>query len=321
MKYYLGIDGGGTKTAFILVNENLDLVNYCELGTCYYPKIGFNGLQSLMEKGIKILINDTIKKADIKAYACMSGYGDVEENKATFREAVTKGLGIETNFYSDAVNALFGSLAGKSGINIIAGTGCIAMGVDDFGNYAYAGGWHYLFSDEGSGYWLALKLLEEFSKQSDKRHKRTYLYKYLKGKLALEYDTDLNLLVEDSYHLDRSKIAKLSLFYNDLLKAQDEATLNICSRAVKEYIESIIAVKKDLKLENCLVSYSGGVFKNRYFVKMLKENLPKEFIFTEPVFDPLIGTIVLALKEKGIGLDNKIINKLQKLQNYLLNNK
>src|SRR5437764_3315818 len=53
---------------------------------------------------------------------------------------------------NDAVSALAGATASGQGIITIAGTGSIAFGRNASGRTARAGGWGYIFGDEGSGF-------------------------------------------------------------------------------------------------------------------------------------------------------------------------
>ena len=65
-------------------------------------------------------------------------------------------------------------------INILAGTGSMAISRNEEGQIIRCGGWSEFFSDEGSCYWLGIKALELFSKQADGRAEKSHLYKLIK---------------------------------------------------------------------------------------------------------------------------------------------
>lgn len=71
-------------------------------------------------------------------------------------------------------NALAGSLLGKQGIHVIAGTGSIGLGFDKDSYYVRSGGWHHLFGgDEGSGYWIGCQLIRHFTmRRTEEKKKR-----------------------------------------------------------------------------------------------------------------------------------------------------
>ena len=51
-RYYIGIDGGGTKTKF-LAGRGLDVIGEYTAGGCHYMQIGFDGVEELFRKGVK----------------------------------------------------------------------------------------------------------------------------------------------------------------------------------------------------------------------------------------------------------------------------
>lgn len=56
MKYYIGIDGGGTKTEFLLADENHKILSRTLRGSASYMQIGEGGLIDLLDEGIENLI-------------------------------------------------------------------------------------------------------------------------------------------------------------------------------------------------------------------------------------------------------------------------
>jgi N-acetylglucosamine kinase-like BadF-type ATPase len=61
------------------------------------------------------------------------------------------------------------------GVALIAGTGSLAYAVSPEGTSARAGGWGYLFGDEGSGYWIAIEGLRAAAHAADGRGPATKL--------------------------------------------------------------------------------------------------------------------------------------------------
>ncbi len=50
--YYLGIDGGGTKTAFVLIDNKGNKVAEIEKSTCHHLQVGIEGFENIIEQGI-----------------------------------------------------------------------------------------------------------------------------------------------------------------------------------------------------------------------------------------------------------------------------
>ena len=52
MKTYLGVDGGGTKTEFVLIDESGAVLARHQEGSAYYLEIGVDGLRAMLARGI-----------------------------------------------------------------------------------------------------------------------------------------------------------------------------------------------------------------------------------------------------------------------------
>ena len=46
--FFLGIDGGGTKTAFLLINENGDIIEAKTIATVSYKHVGMTGKRTFV---------------------------------------------------------------------------------------------------------------------------------------------------------------------------------------------------------------------------------------------------------------------------------
>ncbi|CAM3461447.1 hypothetical protein [Erysipelothrix anatis] len=57
--YYLGIDGGGTKTAFILTNQYGESIYRNTYPTIHYMQVGLNGITQIMKEGLNDLLSVT----------------------------------------------------------------------------------------------------------------------------------------------------------------------------------------------------------------------------------------------------------------------
>jgi len=67
----------------------------------------------------------------------------------------------------DAEIAHAGAFDGAPGILVIAGTGSVAFGTNEEGARARAGGWGYLFGDEGSAFWIAREAIVRAMRDED----------------------------------------------------------------------------------------------------------------------------------------------------------
>ena len=180
MARYLSVDCGGTKTAFLLCREDGTAEAGCILGPANYMVNGTDAVLSILKDGIlKVCMQAGIGQSDIAgAFIAIAGFGDVPGDVPVITRLVEEAFPrIPLAIGNDTENSLAGSLLGKQGIHIIAGTGSIGLGIDLDGKYIRSGGWHHLFGgDEGSAYWIGCQLLVHFTKQADGREEKTDLY-------------------------------------------------------------------------------------------------------------------------------------------------
>jgi len=75
---YLGVDGGGTKTRFALIDGDGRLLGEAELGTTYHPHVGQDGVHAVLTEGVaKVLGAANLTLADIGyAFFGLPAYGE-----------------------------------------------------------------------------------------------------------------------------------------------------------------------------------------------------------------------------------------------------
>ncbi len=305
--YFLGVDGGGTKTAYRLSDEEFNIISEYRGDTTNYQQCGFDGLTREIKNGVsKVLKLAGVKKEEVGfAFLGCGGYGDVVSDMEPARRAVEEAMdGIPFRLGNDIENAHAGALNGEDGINIIAGTGSIACGVSSaHKEMLRCGGWHhYIGSDEGSGYWIAQRMLHEFTRQSDGRDEKTELYQAIKDALQIgEDDGEIIKRVVDDWQFDRTKIASICPLIAELFDRGDPSAKMILDDAASELSELAVTLRRQLLFdddETVKVSGTGGVFNmGDRIIKPLSEKLSRHNMqFVPPVYEPDMGALILAKK-------------------------
>lgn len=318
---YLGVDGGGTKTAFILMDDSIGVIGYLETESCHYRQVGLEKFGEIIEEGIDKLCKEAhVNKEDISyGFLGLPGYGeskkameDMENIIGTILKAGTFKCG------NDVEVGWAGSLACNPGINIVAGTGAIAMGKDRRDNIARSSGWGPFCGDEGSAYWLGKKAIEVFTKEADSRLNKTPLYEIMKSDLRLKDDFQIIELLVDEYKMDREKIARLAVTLFKAAEAGDGYAEKIYKEAAQEYVlmaKSIIN-QLDFKSEDeILISYSGGVFKGeKYILGTLEEGLRtlnENCKLIKPILKPIIGAALYGMKLHQGTVSSELVERLK----------
>lgn len=316
--YYIGIDGGGTKTSFTLINEQGIKIGQYKTGTTHYAQIGFDGLKNVITEGVEeILKISNLSRDSIKGvFLGLPGYGEVKSVKLKIEEVVESIFSdIKYEIGNDVEVGLAGSLAGKDGINIVSGTGSIALGKDSTGTFARCGGWGDYVGDEGSAHWIGKRTLEVFSKEADNRLEKGDLYYNIREKLRIEDDFDIIDYVLNKIQKDRGKIAEFSSICYESALQGDKNAIKIFEEAAYELSLLVKMIVNKLNFdEEILVSYSGGVFNSGDMIlKPLKnELLDFNVRLIEPILGPDEGACLLAYKLAGNIVSETFIENLSK---------
>ena len=320
MSNYLSVDCGGTKTAFLLCNEEGERKAFCVLGPANYMVNGVENVMMVLRDGVERLCAQAgICLEEIRSgFIAMAGFGDVPDDIPELVRRVEELMpGICLVLGNDTDNAMAGSLPGGQGIHIIAGTGSIGLGCDRNRKRIRSGGWHHLFGgDEGSAYWIGCRLLQHFTKQADGREVKSELYSYMMEAYQLSSAEMLLDLVINRWEGKRERIASLSVHASELAKRGDTHALEIFAEAARELALIVRSIYVQGEFDAPLyISYSGGVFKAmEYLRKPFEEALTDiEHMIVKPRLSPVAGGILLALEQVGEELAKDGIENLGRL--------
>ncbi|WP_432510769.1 N-acetylglucosamine kinase [Kineococcus sp. SYSU DK001] len=303
MTYYLGMDGGGTKTAFVLVDADGAVVAQDLQPSCYYfGQGGLAPVERVVADGVAAVTAGVAADEIGFAFFAFPGYGEFSADVPALDALPEKVLGHRRYACgNDMVSGWAGSLGGRDGINVVAGTGSIAYGERE-GAAHRAGGWGELFGDEGSAHWVAVRGLSAFSRMADGREPRTALYDAVRAGLGITADLDAISVVLDRWQGRRAEVASLARTVTAAAAAGDPTALGIVRAAVAELlllVETTAAALGYRAGQGVPVSYSGGLFQapvvRETFATALAAS-PLRPTLVEPRYDPGHGSALYALR-------------------------
>jgi glucosamine kinase len=154
MKYYLGIDAGGTKTVGAIADEERELAR-AQTGTIKLMRTdsahALSNLQSLLDQ---LATSRGIGLHDI-AGICVGAAGFAVPTVTNWiRQSLETLTGCVPELCGDEEIALDAAFHGSPGVLVVAGTGSNIVGRNSKGETAHAGGWGPALADEGSGHWI-----------------------------------------------------------------------------------------------------------------------------------------------------------------------
>lgn len=262
---FLGVDGGGTKTRAVLLDDQLSVRGRGEGGPS-------NGSTQPLERAAKS-IRDAIEGALAEARRPLAdvagivlGLAGVEAPgpHARVLGSLASEYGAERVFLTtDGRVALAGATEdplGGPAVILMAGTGAIAHGRDAAGREARASGMGWLIGDEGSGYWMARRALEAVARELDGRGPATAIRSVLRERHGIDGPDALLAAVYRSGTLP----AGVAAYYPVVLEAAargDSVARAILGDAADELALAAVTVVRKLGLEggHFPVALSGGV--------------------------------------------------------------
>ncbi|MBB4823473.1 N-acetylglucosamine kinase-like BadF-type ATPase [Sporosarcina luteola] len=301
--YVLGIDGGGTQTTGIVIDESGRLHMYARTGRSNPNTLSRQAFARVMTDLMQMLSaqNPLIYGQVTCCFAGLAGVG--ESGKEEEVADLLSGLLPENTSIivrNDAFNALYAGTLGAAGIVQIAGTGSITFGVNQHGDTARSGGWGYLFDDEGSGFYIGNEALRHLFKAHDGRGQSTSLSHRLLHHFSVASIPDIIHVIYGEEH-PRSVIAPLSRYVVEEALEGDIVAKNIINAACGKMLESIEACRRQLFADKDVTTIilSGGVFTGadlcrQVVAEMAKIRLPT-VTFQTPQVEPVVGAALAGL--------------------------
>jgi N-acetylglucosamine kinase-like BadF-type ATPase len=316
---YLGVDGGGTKTTFVVLDRDGGIRAMHQGGSAYYLETGMEPLRAMINDGIASVLKAAGLGASDLEYAFVGLPVHGEDERTAELDELPAGTLARTRYAcgNDMVCGWAGSLACADGINVVAGTGSICYG-EYAGRRARCGGWGELFSDEGSAYWIVRHGLTLFSRMSDGRAERGPLYEVVREQMGARRDIELAAWVQAIIDRGRSHVAALAKLVRRAAELGDPQARRIFDLAGTELAEMVVATRRALAVPDAghlPVSHSGGVFAiGRLVTAPFKSALDAAgggYRLVQPRFAPVIGAALYAARCSGHPLGNAALAKLE----------
>lgn len=264
MSLFLGMDGGGTKTAFTLIDSDATVVSSHRQESLAWLTSSIPEIRSAVRTGVHAVLDRAgATRDDVDcAFFGIPGYGEDSTRTAALDDLGLAVLGHRRyRCGNDMISGWAGSLDGRDGINVTVGTGSIAYGAVA-GRSCRIGGWGELFGDEGSGYWVSVQALNAFSRMADGRQQPSVLHTMLREHMGLAEDLDAIGVVLTSWQGERRRIASLAPVVVAAAEARDDIARGILTEAADQVRQLASAAADRLGIDpssRVAVTISGGL--------------------------------------------------------------
>jgi len=298
MEYILGVDGGGTKTVALLGDLDGNVLARGMSGSSNANAVGFNAACLSLESAINMARKD--HSGEISAMCLgLAGAGRKEDIEQFQNWAVHQFPKTMVKVVSDAEILLMAGVPSGPALALICGTGSIVYGRTVTGELIRAGGWGYLFGDEGSGYAIGLAALREVMQAYDGRGPETLLSELVLERYGLHTPPEL---VHTIYSAEspRSTVATLSDLVEQAAGQGDSVAISILEESSRELARAIAAVFPKLGTSTVPLVITGGtILHGRYLKKAFNracETQRLAFTAVRYVAEPAEGALQLAWK-------------------------
>jgi glucosamine kinase len=295
---YLGIDGGGTKTTCVIVDEH-DVLGSATSGGSNITRWGEARAREALVAGVRqacAMASVDPRKIDSTCVG-LSGAGRPEVRDAVAR-MMSDIVGGHVRVVSDLETTLEAAFGGGPGVITIAGTGSIAYGRDAAGRTARSGGWGLAISDEGSGQWIGRAAIRAVLDAKDAGEEPPLLASILKAwKL-----TTLDELVRHANASPVPDFSSLAPLILEAASAGEDVAKSVLDKAGNELAGLARNVMRRLfaGTGSVPVAMSGGVFRQSERVRQVFYNIViAEFSQAHVqagVVEPVAGALALARK-------------------------
>jgi N-acetylglucosamine kinase-like BadF-type ATPase len=299
MKTFIGIDGGGTKTKVIAIDENMNIV--------FESVAGPTSIDTVPEKTTYRNLKSAFKDFDYESHdirGIFAGLGgivfDQDEKKVEniIRDVINSEQEILIKAKNDMVTALFSGLSYEKGMSMICGTGMVVYGVNNSKNHK-AGGWGHREGELGSAFHLGKELIMHTVRAFDGRKDLDDLARDCAKDIGLKETADIINIMNEIFD-SRTTIASLAPIVTKHANLGNSEAKKICDSATEELALAVRAVYKKLDFDEVTLVIVGSLGNSSgYFQETLHQKIMKisnKIQIIAPMIDPAEAAARMALR-------------------------
>lgn len=305
MSYYIGIDGGGTKTEAMIADEKMNILSRTVLGATNPNDVGVEGAVQILCCIIEELLCFADSDKDVYVCAGIAGAGSRSEEllcgvKASFND-------LKIKIVTDALLPIYSELGGADGASIISGTGSVCFAVKD-GVLHRIGGWGYLIDGGGSGFNVGREVIESALRYYDRRGGSEYLYRRASELCGSPIENS----IPEIYAGGKPYIASFAPLAFEGDASGDTECKHIKERLLCSLGEYISTAHKLIGAPFTVVLNGGMITSSAELVKALSEKCPSDVTLRVASARPVFGALIGAMQYAGHSIaDERDISKLR----------
>ncbi len=296
MAYYIGIDGGGTRTTAVLGDERSVLAEVAAGGS-NITRLGEEKTREVLHQVIhEVCAKAKVSPAEVQRVVAGLAGAPRERARNALLKILSEAVHADIYLTDDIEISHQAVFDGAPGIIVESGTGSFAYGRNEHGETMRAGGWGFAVSDEGSGHWIGREAVASALRTHDRGGDATLMNAVLRAWNLKSMDD----LVTSANGTPPPEFAALFPAVASLADAGDQAARDALTRAGEELARLGITVAHRLFAARQPLHFAagGGVFRNSSLVyeafrTQVTASWPEAVVerFNTP---PVLGALALA---------------------------
>lgn len=288
-KYLLGIDGGGSKTDFLLCDLELNEVARRFSSRSNPNDIGIDAVLALLRENITALLDDSgVDKNDVTAaFAGIAGLTSCDYAKRVVDLLKELLPNAKVDALHDGINVLYSAFPEGDGVSIICGTGssCFVKRQNEIIRIGGYGSFDLL----GNGYEIGRRAIAHAVKTIDGRETEGILEELLHEKLGDDFLKALDSLLL----MTKDELARFTPLVFEAAEKGDANALQII-RENMEYIAQLINRAGDYFDSTYPVALAGGVLNADLSVTLISSMINPKASLTHNSLAPSFGAAAKA---------------------------
>ena len=245
MSFFLGVDGGGTRTRVAMVDETGRECARAEGPPTLVDPANPNATISVIAGLCREVASQGGADLPVAGlWAGIAGAGTDPQRSVVETALQEAGLSLRTAAGADAEATFHDAFPSGPGILLISGTGSIALGRKADGSRLRVGGWGLNLGDEGSGYRIGISALRALARGEDGRGVSTDLRDPVLKALGVAHPPDL---IKWMATAGKADVASLVPLVCEVAEAGDRAATIVIEKAVDDLVEHVRTLMRRLE--------------------------------------------------------------------------
>lgn len=292
-KKMIGIDGGGSKTEFILFDEDGTVYETLKLRACNPTAVGIDGAVAVLTEGIDHLRTEHPYIQGIFVGSAGFTTGGIGKKIAALLHK--KYPSIQIRCETDISNVFASAEGETASIAGICGTGTVVYGRKNNACVSYTG-WGYLLDRAGSGFHIGRDAITSALEDLEGLGETTILTALIENKLG----APLKLSVRDFYQNDSAYIASFAQCVFEAYEKGDKVAGEIIKKHAERFALVINHVAEEMPSAKTVLLSGGIVQQSKVFSQIVQKSLRPDLKIIFPSISQAEGACILCAEMCGM---------------------